>query len=299
MLYILYTDDSILLSSKQNLIYETIENLIKCELKITVIETIDEFLGVQFKQKGINDDARKTVEKNYQKDKTHTMNSGHEKAIHSSISSKEHISGTNDKPTDPNRNNSDNPHEDAHQSPYNTFPTGIQNANISQSVIEEHKYTDPLNPSIYNALQPSQDMYPTSNHGTNSNHSTIDTRKPSRITNPSIDQNIQSDRTIDDAHHPTIKDHPSINQVDAKYTRAMTKQIMTRVEASQMRSTMVMTQPYLITQIIREVGLKNDSNIKAIPCKESTILTRGENEKPFDRAFEYRRVIGMLAYLEK
>lgn len=64
--------------------------------------------------------------------------------------------------------------------------------------------------------------------------------------------------------------------------------------------TIELTQPHLIEQILSDLKMDVDKlKIKDVPCKSSSILTRGDNDKPFDRSFNYRSVIGKLNYLEK
>ena len=61
-----------------------------------------------------------------------------------------------------------------------------------------------------------------------------------------------------------------------------------------------LTQPHLIAQILKDLKMEDDKlKAKDVPCKSSTILTRGDGDKPFDRSFHYRSIIGKLNYLEK
>ena len=61
-----------------------------------------------------------------------------------------------------------------------------------------------------------------------------------------------------------------------------------------------LSQPHLIDQILTDLKMDKDAlKVKDIPCKSSTILTRGDKDKDFDRSFHYRSVIGKLNYLEK
>ena len=61
-----------------------------------------------------------------------------------------------------------------------------------------------------------------------------------------------------------------------------------------------LSQPHLINQILTDLKMDKDTlKVKDIPCKSSTILTRGDKDKNFDRSFHYRSIIGKLNYLEK
>ena len=61
-----------------------------------------------------------------------------------------------------------------------------------------------------------------------------------------------------------------------------------------------LAQPHLIAQILSDLKMDADKlKIKDIPCKSSSILTRGDEDKPFDQSFHYRSIIGKLNYLEK
>ena len=238
----------------------------------------DEFLGVQFKHEEINSGSSKTVEKQDQKNEENRSETVRIKPIHPSITSKEHITHTNFNSTDLNEGNPDKPHEDAFQSSQSTLPTGNHDENPTHSNIETHNSSYPYNSSIVSIPQSPQDRSPTVNQKVKSKHSSVDTSKPSHSSNSSINHSMQTGHSIDDSHQSTMKDHLSNNEGNTRYTRAMTKKIMTRVDASRIHTTMVMTQPYLITQIIWEVGLKQTSNTKKTPCKSSTILTRGDVE---------------------
>ena len=62
----------------------------------------------------------------------------------------------------------------------------------------------------------------------------------------------------------------------------------------------LLTQPHLIDQILKDVGMDND-NVKSkdTPALSSKILGRAKDQKDFDKSFHYRSVIGKLNYLEK
>jgi hypothetical protein len=59
-----------------------------------------------------------------------------------------------------------------------------------------------------------------------------------------------------------------------------------------------LTQPHLIDQIVKEVGLK-PTDKRTVPAAPSKILRRDESAPPFKCPFHYRKVIGKLNYLEK
>jgi hypothetical protein len=59
-----------------------------------------------------------------------------------------------------------------------------------------------------------------------------------------------------------------------------------------------LTQPHLIDQIIKEVGLK-PTDKRSVPAAPSKILRRDEAAPAFTCPFHYRKVIGKLNYLEK
>ena len=61
-----------------------------------------------------------------------------------------------------------------------------------------------------------------------------------------------------------------------------------------------MTQPHLIDQIVKELGLTKDTvKIKETPASCSKILRRHDDSPDFDNSFNYRSVIGKLNYLER
>ena len=60
------------------------------------------------------------------------------------------------------------------------------------------------------------------------------------------------------------------------------------------------TQPYLIDQIIQEVGITPRMAGKPTPAATTKILRRNEGEKRYDgKPFHYRQVVGKLNFLEK
>jgi len=60
-----------------------------------------------------------------------------------------------------------------------------------------------------------------------------------------------------------------------------------------------LSQPHLIDQILRDVGLTAKTRTQSTPARSTVILQRDELGQPFDRSFHYRSVIGKLNYLEK
>lgn len=68
------------------------------------------------------------------------------------------------------------------------------------------------------------------------------------------------------------------------------------------KDTILFSQPTLIKTILQELRLLNNqttSTPKDIPMKSSKILSRHPTSKDFDGNFHYRRLIGMLNYLER
>ena len=61
----------------------------------------------------------------------------------------------------------------------------------------------------------------------------------------------------------------------------------------------VFSQPHLIDDIIKDVGLDRSNASKATPATSSYILQRDIDEDKFDGSFNYRSIIGKLNYLEK
>lgn len=59
-----------------------------------------------------------------------------------------------------------------------------------------------------------------------------------------------------------------------------------------------LSQPHLINQIIKQVGLDGSRKTKRTPAANH-ILHRSENEEIFDDRFHYRSVVGKLNFLEK
>ena len=61
-----------------------------------------------------------------------------------------------------------------------------------------------------------------------------------------------------------------------------------------------LTQPHLIEQIVTDLRLQQGrSKAKDVPMQSSKILARHSDADPFDKAFNYRSVIGKLNYLDK
>ena len=60
-----------------------------------------------------------------------------------------------------------------------------------------------------------------------------------------------------------------------------------------------MSQPHLIDQLIRDIGLNPKSHLPSTPAISSYILQRDETAAAYDSIWSYRSVIGKLNYLEK
>ena len=64
--------------------------------------------------------------------------------------------------------------------------------------------------------------------------------------------------------------------------------------------TIIMSQPQLIDQIVKDLQLKPNAHLPSIPALASRILQREENAKPcINTKFHYRSVVGKLNFLEK
>jgi hypothetical protein len=59
-----------------------------------------------------------------------------------------------------------------------------------------------------------------------------------------------------------------------------------------------MSQPQLVEQILKDVGLSPGANTKSTPCRQS-ILQRDLHGAPCKGKFHYRSVVGKLNFLEK
>ena len=59
-----------------------------------------------------------------------------------------------------------------------------------------------------------------------------------------------------------------------------------------------LSQPHLIAQIVKEVGLKRGET-RSLPALSSKLPNRDENGPPYKCPFNYRKVIGKLNFLEK
>ena len=62
----------------------------------------------------------------------------------------------------------------------------------------------------------------------------------------------------------------------------------------------ILSQPYLIEQVIKDLGLNHEKLLsKPIPAASSKILYTHKESPPFDDSFHYRSVIAKLNYLER
>ena len=64
-------------------------------------------------------------------------------------------------------------------------------------------------------------------------------------------------------------------------------------------STIIMSQPQLIDQIIHDIKLKPNTHLPSTPSLATKMLQRDEKAPPFKGRFHYRLVIGKLNYLDK
>ena len=60
-----------------------------------------------------------------------------------------------------------------------------------------------------------------------------------------------------------------------------------------------MTQPHLMKQIMKDMGMNAQTKPRKLPAASSRILKRHQESKGHDKSFNYRSVIGKLNYLEK
>jgi len=60
-----------------------------------------------------------------------------------------------------------------------------------------------------------------------------------------------------------------------------------------------MTQPHLVKQIIRDIGMGTNTNARKLPATSSKILKRYKQSNEHDKSFNYRQIVGKLNYLEK
>jgi len=60
-----------------------------------------------------------------------------------------------------------------------------------------------------------------------------------------------------------------------------------------------MSQPYLIEQILKGMGVNERTKIKRTPAVVSKILHQEKEGEELQKDWEYRRIIGQLYFLEK
>jgi hypothetical protein len=101
------------------------------------------------------------------------------------------------------------------------------------------------------------------------------------------------DKEIDQIIHDMKKVHLDIT-VEGDLCNFLGVQIDRRDDG-----TIHLTQPHLIDQILAEVRLEGDNVMTKLTPSKGSILKRHSESEPFDRHFDYRRVIGKLNYLEK
>ena len=61
----------------------------------------------------------------------------------------------------------------------------------------------------------------------------------------------------------------------------------------------IMSQPQLINQIIKDVKLMANSHLPSTPAAASKLLQRDQKAKHFNGRFHYRSLIGKINYLDK
>ena len=59
------------------------------------------------------------------------------------------------------------------------------------------------------------------------------------------------------------------------------------------------SQPHLMRQIIKDMGMNTSTKPRKLPAASSKILKRHQESKEHDKSFNYRSVVGKLNYLEK
>ena len=73
-----------------------------------------------------------------------------------------------------------------------------------------------------------------------------------------------------------------------------------RVKIERKERKIKLSQPHLIEQVMKDLGLNHDKVLsKPIPAASSKILYAHKEYPPFDDYFHYRSVIGKLNYLER
>jgi Reverse transcriptase (RNA-dependent DNA polymerase)/GAG-pre-integrase domain len=105
------------------------------------------------------------------------------------------------------------------------------------------------------------------------------------VTGPNTDQVDKAIQDIGNAfeitHQPTVKDFLGV-----------------RVQRTE-DGLVILSQPQLIKSIIADLGLKDNSNSRAIPALSSKILQKHLDSPGHNEKWHYRSVIGKLNYLEK
>jgi hypothetical protein len=72
-----------------------------------------------------------------------------------------------------------------------------------------------------------------------------------------------------------------------------------KIDRDMTTGTITMSQPHLITAILKDLGLTSSSNSRALPAMTDKILHRFTDSAPHNEHWDYRSVIGKLNYLEK
>ena len=60
-----------------------------------------------------------------------------------------------------------------------------------------------------------------------------------------------------------------------------------------------MSQPHLVNQIIRDIGMGAKTKARRLPAASTKILKRYKQSNEHDKSFNYRQIVGKLNYLEK
>jgi hypothetical protein len=72
-----------------------------------------------------------------------------------------------------------------------------------------------------------------------------------------------------------------------------------KIERDEITGTVKFSQPHLINSMLRDLGLKDNSNPRRTPAVINNILHRFIKSQPHSENWDYRSVVGKLNYLEK
>lgn len=91
-----------------------------------------------------------------------------------------------------------------------------------------------------------------------------------------------------------------LKDVDLEITNEGEIQDFLGVHIQRKNNSIHLTQPHLVGQILRDLGLKHSKvHSKTTPCAGPKILLAHPKTEEFDNSFRYQSVIGKLNYLEK